>query len=185
MQAELGQKEPREAEMNENQIDPIRWLARKVPDFHDLSDLEKKAISDFCILWSLFEAQCLNERGNITKIARVVHLLKPRLARCAADLDAPLAYFQNRYVERQGFTYRFELLHFRAGDRRQDVEAVLQGRVRDTPSVMIALLIIVYRFRNNLFHGPKWRYSLREQLENFRTANSLLMLIMDLHSLED
>ncbi len=171
--------------MNENQTDPTQWLAHKVPNYHDLSGLEKKAISDFCLLWSLFEARCLNEHGNVAAIAQVVQQLEPRLATRIADLAAPLSYFQNRYVEAQGFTYRFGQLQFRAGDRQQDVEAVLQGRAQSTTSVVTALLIIVYRFRNNLFHGPKWRYSLQEQLENFRTANYLLMLIMDLHSFEE
>ena len=146
--------------------------------------VEKKAIGDFCLLWSLFEARCLNEHGNVTALAQIVEKLKPRLVPHTV-VDASLAYFQNRYVDEQAFNYRFTLLHFRPGDRQQDVEAVLLGSVTDISSVLTALLIIVYRLRNNLFHGPKWRYALREQLENFRTANGLLMLTMDLHRLED
>ncbi|MEQ1523058.1 MAG: hypothetical protein ABL936_17465 [Aestuariivirga sp.] len=146
--------------------------------------MEKQAIADFCLLWSLFEARCLNEKGNVAAIAQAVKKLKPRLVPHAV-VDASLAYFQKRYIDEQGFNYRFTQLYFRPGDRQLDVEAVLLGRTMDNSSVLTALLIIVYRFRNNLFHGPKWRYALSEQLENFRTANGLLMLTMDLHSLED
>lgn len=44
-----------------------------------------------------------------------------------------------------------------------------------------AALIIVYRFRNNLFHGTKWGYGIRGQFDNFRHANDVLMAALDVH----
>ncbi len=43
------------------------------------------------------------------------------------------------------------------------------------------MLIIVFRYRNNLFHGVKWEYELAGQLSNFTTANSVLMKVLDRH----
>ncbi len=167
------------------EIDPTTWLADQVPHYHTLPDDSKKAITDFCLLWGLFEGRCLNERASIGQIERFVAGIADDLEEDGQFLDAPLEYFQHRYIEPGvGFTHRithrFQHLNFRIGDRQPFVEAVLLGLQADKSAVLTALLIIVYRFRNNLFHGPKWRYELGEQVDNFSTANGLLMRAMDL-----
>ena len=43
------------------------------------------------------------------------------------------------------------------------------------------MLIIVWRFRNNLFHGEKWAYQLQGQLSNFTHANAVLMRLLERH----
>jgi hypothetical protein len=45
---------------------------------------------------------------------------------------------------------------------------------------LTALFIIVYRLRNNLFHGSKWAYSFKGQLENFTHAGTVLMRAIEL-----
>jgi hypothetical protein len=35
--------------------------------------------------------------------------------------------------------------------------------------------------RNNLFHGAKWAYGLRDQRENFTHANTVLMRLLERH----
>lgn len=167
--------------MDNFKIDPTIWLSDRVPHFHALPDNEKKAIGDFCLLWGLFEGRCLETRASIGQIDRFVRGIAPTLEQNGEFLDEPLAYFQDRYVQSaDGFTYRFQQLQFRNGDRRADVEAVLLGQQIDRQAVLIAMLIIVYRFRNNLFHGQKWEYELGEQFHNFSIANGLLMKAMDL-----
>jgi hypothetical protein len=44
-----------------------------------------------------------------------------------------------------------------------------------------AVLIIVFRYRNNLFHGVKWQYKLEGQLGNFSAANDALMKVLERH----
>ena len=51
----------------------------------------------------------------------------------------------------------------------------------DPWEVVAVVLIIVYRYRKNLFHGVKWSYELRGQLENFMHANTILMQGIELH----
>jgi hypothetical protein len=46
---------------------------------------------------------------------------------------------------------------------------------------MLAFLMIVGRLRNDLFHGKKWAYELRDQRENFTHANGVLMRILEHH----
>ena len=57
---------------------------------------------------------------------------------------------------------------------------MLKNDAADTAEVAAALLIIVYRFRNNLFHGVKWAYEIRGQFENFSYANAVLMQAIEL-----
>src|SRR5690606_12903962 len=92
-----------------------------------------------------------------------------------------LAYFRNRYYRDGAFTYHFEHLHIRAPDKPDLVMRVLKNEAEDLSEVSAALLIIVYRFRNNLFHGVKWFYENRGQLENFTHANAVLMQAIELH----
>jgi len=56
-----------------------------------------------------------------------------------------------------------------------------QGDKTDTTSSIAALLIIIYRLRNNLFHGLKWAYNIQGQRSNFAHANYVLMTVLDVH----
>ena len=56
---------------------------------------------------------------------------------------------------------------------------VLAGRETDPTKIFLAMLIIIYRLRSNLFHGEKSVYELPGQVENFRMANQVLMTFLD------
>ncbi len=56
---------------------------------------------------------------------------------------------------------------------------MLRGHVADDASRLSVLLIIIYRLRNNLLHGPKWSYGIKGQLDNFRNANAALSAFME------
>ena len=61
------------------------------------------------------------------------------------------------------------------------VEAVLKGEKTDDCERIVALLIIVYRLRNNLFHGQKWTGDqLGRQFDNFTHANGILMSALEI-----
>ena len=59
---------------------------------------------------------------------------------------------------------------------------VLRGIETDLGNILAVLLIIVYRYRNNFFHGIKWAYNFRDQLDNFTNANRLLSMLIKLNS---
>jgi hypothetical protein len=95
--------------------------------------------------------------------------------------DAELAYFRNRYFADGALTYHFPHLNLRPSDHPDLVQAVIKGANNAPRDRMLALLMIVWRLRNNLFHGAKWAYGLRDQLDNFRQANSVLMRLLERH----
>ena len=92
-----------------------------------------------------------------------------------------LSYFKRRYIDHDEFNQYFFDLKFRKNDNQNLVEAVLKGSCRGVGDTVATLLIIVYRLRNNLFHGEKWAYGIQGQLSNFKHANSLLMTALDVY----
>lgn len=160
-------------------MDPINWLCAKAPGFQDLSQDERNAIMHFALLSSLFEAAVLDTHACAGSIIEVSKRWENEGRLKAESYADPLAYFRNRHVQNNNLTEHFAGLNLRNNDSPELVEAVLKGEDGNVGDTMAALLIIVYRLRNNLFHGVKWDYELRGQLGNFTNANALLMLALD------
>ena len=157
------------------------WLEEHAPGFRDLPTADRRAIFDFAFLWSLFEAHIM---GNFARADRI----RERVDCWAADgtleaglYDAELAYFRNRYFTDGALTYHFPYLNLRPADHPDLVQAVIEGTNDNPRDHIVCLLMIVWRLRNNLFHGAKWAYQLRDQRENFTHANSILMRILERH----
>lgn len=157
------------------------WLKANIPGFSDLSLAERRAIADFTMLWTLFEARPLGERGNVAQITQAVQAWDEAGTLADPAYDRALAYFRNRYFEAGAFTEHFNGLHLRPNDRPALVRNVLDGSDDTERSRATAVLIIIFRYRNNLFHGIKWQYRLAGQLENFRTANAVLKHVLKRH----
>lgn len=162
-------------------MDARAWLIDKVPGFQQLSSEEKAAIADFVLLWSLLEARILNTNGSAATICAAVEGWRDAGTLDPAPFDDAFAYFRDRYFKAGQFTYHFDHLHLRAADREPLVRAVIAGADNDPANRLIAILIIVFRYRNNLFHGLKWQHQLQGQFDNFTTANKVLMRVLDQH----
>jgi len=157
----------------------LTWLKANAPGFSNLSEEEQAAISDFALLWGLFESRMLNTNASTRAICAAVDAwnniggLEPEL------FAVELAYFRQRYHPNGDFSPHFDGLHLRRADSKAMVRAVLNGSDDDLRHRTAAALIIVFRYRNNLFHGLKWEYELADQLDNFNAANSILMKALD------
>jgi hypothetical protein len=158
---------------------PISWLEANAQGFRDLSKEERSAVLHFTFLWSLFEGQNLNSYGTAEGIDKFVKARAKKSNLKINEFSTHLHYFRNRYVKNGKFTHHFERLEFRRHDKRNLVESVLIGKTNDLEAVITAMLIIVFRYRNNLHHGLKWAYGLQGQLDNFRIANDLLITVID------
>jgi hypothetical protein len=95
--------------------------------------------------------------------------------------DRAIKHFVERYSDGIDLAPAFDELHLRTNDHPALVEKVVRRQSSDDAEILSAVLIIVFRLRNNLFHGVKWSYGLRGQLENFRNANDLLMSVIEMH----
>lgn len=150
-----------------------QWLNNKYGTNFSEDDL--KNIKDFSLIWNVFEDNVCGNNFSIQK-------LQQDLANRNIDanlFENHLIYFKNRYTENGTFTNRFQFLYFRPNDRQQLVENVLLGNDINHNSIILAIAIIVYRFRNNLFHGLKEMQHIDLQNQNFEIANSFLTTLID------
>jgi hypothetical protein len=156
-------------------MNPIEWLEQNAPGFNALSALEREAIAHFALLWSFFEAHALATRGSSHAILTLTHKWSSE-GRLNAEIFSPsLKYFQQRYYLNSVATQHLSSLNLRSNDCPELVHAVLKLENTNPADCVAALLIVVYRLRNNLFHGAKWAYGIQGQLENFNNANAALM----------
>ncbi|WP_219930816.1 hypothetical protein [Alcaligenes faecalis] len=156
-------------------MNPIEWLEQAAPGFRDIPEEDRRAILHFALLWSLFEARGLQTRASAQAILALVHERKAGGRLDAAAFQSSLAYFQQRYFVEGQFTEHFYGLNLRNNDNPTLVKQVLSGSNSDPGDSVAALLIVIYRLRNNLFHGVKWAYGIQGQRSNFEQANNALI----------
>ena len=162
-------------------ITTVQWLENNAPGFQSLLPAEREAIAQFLFLWSLFENEALGGRGNWNTIKHLVTTWGNNALLSDATFSIEILYFRNRYYENGEFTYRLDHLHFERSGNPRVVFDVLSGKQNEPHNICEAVLLIVFRLRNNLFHGEKWVYELREQDENFTHANSTLIQAIELN----
>ena len=155
-------------------MDPIEWLEKHVSGFRDFPGEDRKAISDFTLLWSRFEAKALKEQGSVDSISRFVHRLAEKNCLVVEDFELSLNYFRQRYFPNGKANSLFSDLNFRRNDKKELVQQVLKGTGDNSINKVIALLIVIYRLRSNLFHGKKWNDGIQGQRENFNNTNAAL-----------
>ena len=158
------------------------WMNAHILGFADLSPEDRQTIEEFSLLWAFFEAHVFKGWASADGISTAIegHVAKARLD--VRPFEASLEHFRNRYITTGAVNHRFEALNFRGNDQRGRVEAVLCEQADDSAEIIIALLIIVYRLRCNLFHGEKWAYGIQGQRDNFLQAMEILMSALDMLS---
>jgi hypothetical protein len=150
-----------------------QWLNNKYGTNFDEEDLQN--IKNFSLIWNVFEHTICGNNFSIQS-------LQLELGNRNIDsnlFQGHLEYFKNRYVNDGVFTHCFQFLHFRTNDRQQLVKEVLLGINNNSNDKILAIAILVYRFRNNLFHGLKEFQYIDQQNQNFEIANSFLTLLID------
>lgn len=156
------------------------WLQKRAPGYRHLSQDDRQAILQFTLLWSLFEATlCYPEPASVQLFWQKVGSWGAMQLVGQIEFIDSLAHFRDRYFQAGAFTPSFSDLNFRRPDRVGDVQAVLNGTDNRPDAVLVALLTIIYRLRNNLFHGPKWMYRLAGQTPNFAHANVALIALLE------
>lgn len=130
-------------------------------------------VTGFLIIWTLFEQKIF--RGYI-KFSDINSFSKKNkdLISTESILDENFVHFHNRY---QNLRYFKNLIH---KERKADIEQIRITSVEelDNEEKLKFLLYVVYRYRNNIFHGNKavssWiRY--KEQIDKCVTTMTKLI----------
>lgn len=160
-------------------FDVLDWLNRRGGSEPRLSRDMLDDVLCFSLMWSLFERRACATNANINTICGVATRLYDRGRLTVEEFQPYLTYFRNRYLSEEEPNEKFARLRFHENDRKHIVEDVLKGKLIDPTSIVFALLAVVYRLRNNLFHGTKNLFELPDQDENFAVANRLLATVLD------
>ena len=141
----------------------------------NFNDEDLKNIRDFSLIWNVFENKICENSFSISRFEQKI--LNKNIN--SNLFQGHLSYFKNRYVQDDNFTPRFTHLNFRERDRKDLVEKILLGTDTDSNNTILALMIIIYRYRNNLFHGIKNMHQIDQQKQNFEVANNFLKILID------
>ena len=156
---------------------PVReWI---LENFKESVRLEQKTIdvvADFVLIWNLFEGVECSTQAGIRQFEQFANGITGQIPETL--LNDLLSFWKFRYVADGNTNGRFEKLTFRRNDRKELVADVLLERNDSTEDIILALLIIVYRLRNNLFHGLKTIDRLNDQRENLSHAIEVLQALI-------
>ncbi len=153
------------------------WLESRAHGYNSLSENARRSIKDFALLWSLFEANFCDTRWDRNIVQKNCDTLANENFAASNELDNIFSYFQKRYIAGGKTNKAFAALKLAKKDSSL-VESLLLKTSPTVSEKIIAVLTIIYRFRNNYFHGTKWAYSFDGQEENFRLSNEFLAIII-------
>lgn len=116
----------------------------------DISDERLKTLWEFVALWNIFEAGLFEKRFSVLKIEKIDWTLEDDV------LEKFLKFARGRYVDEHAAKVNSRFEKLKLGDEHKKlVETILTSNISDACDIQKALILIVARYRNNLFHGEK------------------------------
>lgn len=162
----------------------LEWINNFFDNTIDLQSEGIERVRNFVLLWNLFETFACGKNASIRSIRAAVENINATGAISNEMLTPFVDYFANRYFNDNGTSKDiFEGLKFRGGDdiqAKEDVRLILTRQIVESKEVLKGLLFILFRFRNNLFHGEKQVVLLDTQISNFTFANRLLANVLEI-----
>lgn len=138
-----------------------------------LSPESLQAVRDFTLLWMFYEGSAFGTHYDSGKMKELVERGELSLH----DLNSHWDYFKRRYLSSPRiFSAQFDQLTIsrQSAKDRARLEQLLNEPTPTDEERTIAVLLIVFRLRNNLFHGIKRVGSLNEEREVLSRANQVL-----------
>jgi hypothetical protein len=152
-----------------------QWLRSNIETMTTFSDEAYTSISDFSIMWAIFEGTQLKDIEKDKAVVDELEDIAKRVSNNIGSLDYAYNYWSQRYINFDGqASKRFEKLGFKHVPHSEKVLRVLKGHAANRDEFIHALLLIVYRLRNNLFHGEKDMTKINGQVENL-TYGALIL----------
>lgn len=171
-------------------IDVLQWLNGYYDNTTNFTRDEMNVVTDFSLLWNLFESKLSERRRNGDRLSlnyNRLDTIASIIARKANHIHQQnfyepfIAYFKERYIANNATNQLFDGLRIHRQDIKNLVRDVLLEIEQRQEKVIESLLIIIYRFRNNLFHGEKELHNIHTQYDNFRQANCFLTSVLSIN----
>ncbi len=155
-------------------IDLIQWINSRYGTNHTDEDISP--VRDFTLLWNIFEREVCDRSFRIEIVRRLINENNIQYENFRENYE----YFFNRYVTNGQTNERFNSLNLRENDRPQFVQETLLDPNSNESHKILTCIIIVYRLRNNLFHGNKYIETINNQKENLINAINILVSFLNL-----
>jgi len=151
----------------------LNWINKNINDSKTLNENDIPNVLAFSLLWNMFESLFCDKYANMCKINdsidKHIDLLEEE------KYQKIFEYFYDRYKNDDN---KLNALNLRK-PQKSLVKKVLDESFTDKNNKLKFIMVIIYRFRNNLFHGEKQLLKLKYQEENFNNANQFLMYFIE------
>lgn len=141
----------------------------------------------FLIAWSLLESRCFGGFVAVDKLSPFATDVTERATFRNESFREPGRHFHSRYQDKQCFKNLIHKKH-KNSNELEEFRGILskQFDVLSDYQLVFMLLFVVYRFRNNIFHGNKGVESwlkYKEQIDFcLRVMQSLISLTTGTHN---
>jgi len=158
-------------------IDTIDWLEhyvlRVTENPIDMHSKQFQQIRDSPLIWNVFEAKFFDKDCCVDDVWK-----KTELAPRESITNEAFLFFKSRYTEGDNTNDSFESVNLldRYKEKVQNILCSVSPSIEDKNRVC---RMLIYRYRNNLFHGEKELYSLENQIDLFTIMNAYLIDLID------
>jgi len=150
----------------------FEWINTNLTLSDKLDDHDIPNILAFSLLWNMFESIYCSKNANMDRINKLidsnVDLFKEK------DYEEIFEYFKSRYTD----SNYLNKLRLQKSDKIL-AQSVINSKYRDKNNKLKFIMSVIYRYRNNLFHGEKQLVKMKYQEENFKYANKFLMYFIE------
>jgi len=153
------------------------WISLRTVGGERLSQRAKEAVQSFTLMWNIFEGTVCNAKAGINSFEKISK--ESKWVSNWSALSDLFDFYRNRYTMKNSTNECFDGLRIRRQIVKERVAKALINKNTDVESRVFALLMILYRLRNNLFHGLKSIDMLNDQAENLEIASKGLSLFIE------
>lgn len=160
-------------------FDAHAWARSSLREAPTLQPATLDVVAGFTFLWNLFEGITCHGHVSVPKLREVAERIADSPLLAQNIVEHSLSFYRFRYLNGDQMQRRFYGLNFRQNDKQELIEAALKGLEPNLAAQLHALLIIVYRIRNNMFHGLKSVHIWDDQAQNISEAARILSVALE------
>ena len=172
------------------EISVIEWL-KIYFDKPNLKERKLNPIIHFSLLWNLFEHTYFTDSNHLNPKTLLILADASWNSLSDEDLNSIFNQFKKRYIKDSLVNRNFislDLCKGLHGELLSNFDFCKETLISNNPTksdITKVVFLIIYRFRNNLFHGKKTPTTLTIYEKQFKWINNFLMHFIETTSKND